>query len=243
MTDTASAPAADPAAPDPTPSPAAAIAPPVAGASTGGSAAAKPRPKAQQRKGPPRSKPAHPVLDKLFELHPQLFGAQFKPLKIGIFEDLLARHPDAFQREELKVALGLHARSTAYLESVAEGLQRHDLDGQPVAPLAPEHVHHAIMEVFRRRQQRTKDDLRPHVISRLVAAIEASGLLPAEYAETMRTQDATNNAILEEAVAQLAQKAARREALSRAFAASGQSIEAFAEMYGMDLAEVKRTLG
>jgi sRNA-binding protein len=197
----------------------------------------------QQRRGPPRGKPAHPVLDKLFELHPQLFGAQFKPLKIGIFEDLLARHPEAFQRDELKVALGLHARSTAYLECVAAGLPRHDLDGQPVSELSPEHVHHAVMEVFRRRQQRTKEDLRPRVISRLVAAIEASGLPPAEYAEQMRTQDATNNALLDEAVAQLAQKVAKREALSRAFTASGQTMEAFAEMYGMDLEEVKRTLG
>ena len=202
--------------------------------------APKPRPK---RKAPPRGKPAHPVLDKLFELHPQLFGAQFKPLKIGIFEDLLARHPDAFPRDELKVALGLHARSTAYLESVAAGLQRHDLDGQPVAPVAPEHVHHAIMEVFRRRQQRTKEDLRPRVVPRLVAAIEASGLSPQEYAEQMRTQDEVGNAILDEAVAYLAAKAARREALARAFQASGLSMEAFAEMYGMDPGEVKRTLG
>lgn len=203
----------------------------------------KPRPKQQQRKGPPRGKPAHPVLDKLFELHPQLFGAQFKPLKIGIFEDLLARHPDAFQREELKAALGLHARSTAYLECVAAGLQRHDLDGQPVAPVAPEHVHHAIIEVFRRRQQRTREDLRPYVGPRLVAAIEASGLSPTEYAEKMRTQDEIANALLDEAIAQVAQRAAKREALSRAFTASGQTMEAFAEMYGMDLAEVKRTLG
>lgn len=202
--------------------------------------APKPRPK---RKAPPRGKPAHPVLDKLFELHPQLFGAQFKPLKIGIFEDLLARHPDAFPRDELKVALGLHARSTAYLESVAAGLQRHDLDGQPVAPVAPEHVHHAIMEVFRRRQQRTKEDLRPRVVPRLVAAIEASGLSPQEYAEQMRTQDEVGNAILDEAVAYLAAKSARREALARAFQASGLSMEAFAEMYGMDPGEVKRTLG
>ena len=202
--------------------------------------AAKPRPK--QRKGPPRPRAAHPVLEKLFELHPLLFGAHFKPLKIGIFEDLLARHPDAFQRDELKAALGLHARSTAYLESVAAGLQRHDLDGQPVAPAAPEHVHHAIIEVFRRRQQRTKEDLRPRVMPKLVAAIEASGLSPAEYTEQMRTQDETANAILDEAVAQLAQKTAKREALARAFQASGQTLEAFAEMYGMDLADVRRTL-
>ncbi|MDQ6881357.1 MAG: ProQ/FINO family protein [Pseudomonadota bacterium] len=197
----------------------------------------------QQRKAAAVPRQAHPVLEKLFELHPQLFGARFKPLKIGVFDDLLARHPDAFKKEDLKIALGLHARSTAYLESVATGQQRHDLDGQPVAPVAPEHVHHAIMEVFRRRQVRTREDLRPRVVHKLVAAIEASGLSPAEYAEKMRTQDETSNAILDEAIGQLAQKAAKREALSRAFIASGQTMEAFAEMYGMDLGQVKRTLG
>ena len=184
MTDTATPPTVQPPAPTPA------------------AAARPPRSKQQQqRKGPPRGKPAHPVLDKLFELHPELFGAQFKPLKIGIFEDLMTRHPEAFQRDELKVALGLHARSTAYLECVAAGLQRHDLDGQAVAPVAPEHVHHAIIEVFRRRQQRTKEDLRPYVVPRLVVAIEASGLAPTEYAVQVRTQDETINAILDEAVA------------------------------------------
>ncbi|GAC1605157.1 MAG: hypothetical protein NVS3B2_11350 [Ramlibacter sp.] len=199
--------------------------------------------RSKQRKPPAGGKPVLPVLEKLFELHPQLFGAQFKPLKIGIFDDLLTRHPDAFQREELKSALGLHARSTAYLESVASGLQRHDLDGRPVAPVAPEHVHHAIMEVFRRRQQRTKDDLRPRVVARLAAALEASGMTPQEYGERMRTQDETSNALLEQAVAQASQRLAKREALGRAFQASGLTMEAFADMYGMDLADVRRTLG
>ncbi len=203
---------------------------------------AHPKQPQQQRKAPVNPRQAHPVLEKLFELHPQLFGARFKPLKIGVFDDLLARHPDAFKKEDLKVALGLHARSTAYLESVATGQQRHDLDGQPVAPVAPEHVHHAIMEVFRRRQLRTREDLRPRVVSRLTAAIQASGLTPPEYAERMRTQDASSNEILEQALAQLAQTAAKREALSRAFQASGLSVEAFAEMYGMDPNEVRRTL-
>lgn len=226
MTDTCPAPTSPPVQPGPAAS----------------AAAPRARPKAP-RKAPPRGRPAHPVLEKLFELHPQLFGARFKPLKIGIFEDLLARHPEAFQRDELTVALGLHARSTRYLECVAAGLQRHDLDDQPVAPVAPEHVHHAIIEVFRRRQQRSKEDLRPRVVPLLVGAIEASGLAPAEYAEKMRTQDEIANAMLDEAVAELARRAAKKEALARAFQASGQSMEAFAEMYGMELAEVKRTLG
>ena len=199
------------------------------------------RPK-PQRKGPPRAREPHPVLQKLFELHPQLFGAQFRPLKIGVFEELMTRHPEAFKREDLKVALGLHARSTAYLESVASGLQRHDLDGNAVAPVAPEHVHHAILEAFRRRQARTKEDLRPHVVTRLVVAIEASGISPQDYAVQMRTQDEQSSALLDAAVARLAERSAKREALTRAFQASGLDVQAFAEMYGMDPAEVAHTL-
>ena len=64
-----------------------------------------------------------------------MFGAQFLPLKLGVFQDLLALHPDVFKRDELKVALGLHARSTRYLESVASGLPRHDLNGDAVEPV------------------------------------------------------------------------------------------------------------
>lgn len=196
-----------------------------------------------QRKGPSRAREAQPVLEKLFELYPHLFGADFKPLKIGAFEDLMTRHPETFKREELKVAMGLHARSTPYLQSVAAGKQRHDLDGNAVEPVAPEHVHHAIMEVFRRRQVRTKEDLRPRVVARLAAAIEASGISTQDYGQRMRTQDEVSNSILDEAVARVAQAAAKREALTRAYQASGLSMEAFAEMYGMNPAEVARALG
>ena len=238
MNDTESAPAEGEFSP-PAPAMTAAAAPARAASPAAAAAAGKPRP----TRNPNRPRPVHPVLQKLFELHPKLFGARFKPLKIGVFGDLLARHPEAFKRDELKVALGLHARSTAYLECVAAGLQRHDLDGNAVEPVAPEHVHHAIMEVFRRRQTRTQEDLRPRVVARLVAAIEASALAPPEYAARMRTQDELSNSILDEAVSRLAERAAKREALLRAFQASGVSVEAFAEMYGMDVGEVKRTLG
>ena len=59
----------------------------------------------------------HPVLEQLADLYPHLFGAVFRPLKRGIFQDLLAAHPDAFEREALKVALGIHTRSTRYLHN------------------------------------------------------------------------------------------------------------------------------
>ena len=53
---------------------------------------------------------------------------------------------------------------------------------------------------------------------------------------------AAAGAALDEAVAELGRQAARREALLRAFEASGKSEAEFAEMYGMVPAEVEATL-
>ncbi len=186
---------------------------------------------------PARSKQprALPVLEKLAALYPHLFGDMFLPLKRGIFQDLLAAHPDAFERETLKDALAFHTRSTRYLSSVAAGHQRHDLQGQAVEAMAPEHVHHALLEVFRRRQGRANEDLRPKLIERIVQAFEASGLSREAYAELVRSRDEAANAALDEALAEAAARSAKDEALLRAFEASGQkTVQAFADMYGMD---------
>jgi ProP effector len=186
---------------------------------------------------------ARPVLDKLAHFHPALFGARFLPLKLGIFHDLLAAHPDAFTKDELKAALGVHARSTRYLEAVASGLKRHDADGQPVEDVAPEHVHHAVMEVFRRRQARSKENLRPWVVERLVRAIDASGLPREAYVERVGARDDEALALLDEAFAEIAARTAKREAVRRAYEASGKSVEEFAEMYGMAAADVRAAIG
>ena len=185
---------------------------------------------------PPRT---HPALEELAALYPQLFGAVFRPLKRGIFQDILAAHPEAFEREALKVALGIHTRSTRYLQSVAAGDKRHDLSGQPVEDMAPEHVHHALLEVYRRKKARATEDLLPKLRNRMMAAFEASGLTREAYTELVQGRDEAANAILEEAFAEWSARNAKDEALLRAFEASGQTLEAFADMYGM----VPRTVG
>lgn len=206
----------------------------------------KPRGPQQQQQQPeaqraPRK--VNPVLERLFALYPQLFGARFVPLKLGVYEELIARHPEDFKAEDLKIAMGQHARSTRYLESVAAGHARHDLDGNALDPVAPEHVHHAILELHRRRSHRNPgEDLRPQLVTRIAKAIEASGLDHEAYAVLVRSRDANNNAIVDEALAELAQQAAKREALLRAFEASGRSEQEFADMYGMKPGDVTRTL-
>lgn len=180
-----------------------------------------------------------PVLEKLFELYPHLFGERFLPLKLGIFQELLAAHPDDFKRDTLKIALGVHTRSTRYLQSVAAGLKRHDLQGNAVEDVAPEHVFLSIVELFQRRQARNPDDLRPKLRAQLVAAYDKSGLSRQDYLARMGAPAEAIQAVLDEALAEVDQQRARRAALLKAFDASGKTVEEFADMLGMKVGEVK----
>lgn len=185
-----------------------------------------------------RTRSVQPVLEKLFELYPHLFGASFLPLKLGIFQDLLAAHPEHFQRDSLKAALGFHTRSTRYLQCVAAGHKRHDLQGNAGDDVAPEHVYLTLLELFRRRQARAREDLRPKFRAQLMAAFEASGLSRQDYQARVQTNDVEATALLEEAFAEREQKVAKREALRRTFESSGKTAEEFADMYGIDKREL-----
>jgi ProP effector len=193
---------------------------------------------AGQGKGP-RS---HPLLDQLAAWYPALFGAELRPLKRGIFQDLLEARASEIDKDALKLALSIHTRSTRYLTVVAAGLQRHDLQGQPVEAMAPEHVHHALLEVFRRRQMRAGENLTDKLRNRIVQAFEASGLTREDYAERVRGRDDKANALLDEALAEASARAAKDEALLRAFEASGQTPEAFADMYGLPVRQAAQAL-
>lgn len=199
-------------------------------------------PTARKGKSRPAKSDVMPVLEQLAALYPALFGAQFLPLKRGIFQDILDANPNTFEREALKGALSLHTRSTRYLSAVSSGAQRHDLNGQPVEAMAPEHVHHALLEVFRRRQARTPDDLRPKLRQRIAQVFLASGMSAVDYADLVRSRDDEANALLDAALAEAQAQAAKSEALHRAYATSGKTVEAFAEMYGLDARAVGNLL-
>ena len=201
--------------------------------------AAAPAAKSEARAKPAeRKQAALPVLEQLFGLYPHLFGADFLPLKRGIFQDLLERHPEVFQRDSLKAALSVHARSTRYLQCVAAAKARHDLDGAAVEDVAPEHVFQAVVELHRRRQVRTQEDLLPKLRAQLAVAFEASGLSRADYLERVQVQDEKIAALLDEVLNEGVQKMARQEALFKAFEASGKSARDFAGMYGVQERDV-----
>jgi ProP effector len=183
-----------------------------------------------------------PVLQKLFELYPHLFGNTFLPLKLGTYQDLMAAHPDVFQKDSLKAALGFHARSTRYLQCVVSGKKRHDLQGNPVDDVSPEHVYVSLLQLFSRRQARSRIDLRAEFRAQLVSAFEASGLSRQEYQLRVQTNEAEATLLLEEALAEYDAKFAKQTALKRAFESSGKSAAEFAEMYGLDQHDVLTAL-
>lgn len=191
---------------------------------------------------PKRFEQVAPVLEKLFELYPQLFGQRFLPLKLGVFQDLLGAHPTVFKRDMLKAALGVHTRSTRYLQAVANGLPRHDLQGQPVQDMAPEHVMMAIIELHARRQARNPQDLQPKLRAQMVHAYQSAGLSRTDYLARLPNLPEPMARLLDEVMAQVDQQRARDAALIKAFEASGKTPEAFAESLGMPLAQVRAAL-
>lgn len=211
---------------------------PTGGRGRGNGQGRKPAVDGNRRPAPPQ----HPVLAQLSTLYPVLFGTKPLPLKRGILQDLLAAHPDALTKDGLKEALALYTRSTRYLTAMASGQARHDLGGHAVEAVAPEHQHHALLEVFKRRHARTGEDVRGELRSRMVLAAEQSGLAPADYALRVRNKDEAANAILDDAMADLASRVAREQALLQAFEGSGKTVNEFAGMYGLHPIEAAATL-
>jgi sRNA-binding protein len=206
-------------------------------AAPAGPAAAQPAANARPARVP------HPVLLQLAQQYPALFGDSPKPLKRGIFQDLQAALGEALEKDGLKQALALHTRSTRYLNAVASGMARHDLQGAEVEAMAPEHVLHALMEVFRRKKPRDGEDLQAKLARRIGQAFVASGLNRDAYLEKVQLRDPAAQAVVEAALAEVAAQDARAEAVLRAFEGSGaDSVEAFADMYGMNVHQVQRQL-
>lgn len=72
----------------------------------------------------------------------QLSGAfavfrNVQPLAVGIHKEIRARLPD-IDPALFRRAMKLHTDSTRYLQALANGKDRHDLDGQPSGVVTPE---------------------------------------------------------------------------------------------------------
>jgi ProP effector len=73
----------------------------------------------------------HEGIAQLAELYPNCFRQPRQPLKIGIHNDVIARHPE-LRPSLIASALKTYTRSLGYLETLKAGSARIDLEGNPV---------------------------------------------------------------------------------------------------------------
>ena len=91
--------------------------------------------------------------------YPKAFNAaEPKPLKIGIQEDLVA--DDKVSRGKIKRALATYVRNPRYLQSIVEGADRVDLNGDASGTVNESEAGHAkakLAEYKQRRVERQKE--------------------------------------------------------------------------------------
>jgi len=73
----------------------------------------------------------HEGIAQLAELYPSCFRQPRQPLKIGIHNDIIARHPE-LRPSLIASALKMYTRSPGYLETLEAGAARIDLEGNQV---------------------------------------------------------------------------------------------------------------
>jgi ProP effector len=95
----------------------------------------------------PKLNSSKEVIAFLSERFPHCFSAEgeARPLKIGIFQDLVARVEGEMNlsKTQLRSALRLYTSSWRYLYGIKAGATRVDLDGNPCGVLDEQHVEHA----------------------------------------------------------------------------------------------------
>lgn len=95
----------------------------------------------------PKLNSSKEVIAFLAERFPHCFSAEgeARPLKIGIFQDLVARVEGEMNlsKTQLRSALRLYTSSWRYLYGIKAGATRVDLDGNPCGVLDEQHVEHA----------------------------------------------------------------------------------------------------
>ncbi|MBI0529456.1 RNA chaperone ProQ, partial [Dickeya dianthicola] len=95
----------------------------------------------------PKLNSSKEVIAYLAERFPLCFTleGEARPLKIGIFQDLVERVSESehVSKTQLRSALRLYTSSWRYLYGVKLGAQRVDLDGNPCGELEQQHVEHA----------------------------------------------------------------------------------------------------
>ena len=97
------------------------------------------------------------ILDRLCREFPAAFvhyQGRRRPLKVGIFHDILDRLGPAIDQKLLRRALGAYVRNFGYLRALQPGAERINLAGEPCATVSADEAAHAAVVLAGLRAKR-----------------------------------------------------------------------------------------
>ncbi|UVK77026.1 MAG: RNA chaperone ProQ [Sodalis sp. Fle] len=124
------------------------------------------------------------VISFLVKRFPLCFAnvGESRPLKIGIFQDLVERiqGEDNLSKTQLRSALRLYTSSWRYLYGIKFGAQRIDLDGNPCGELDVQHVKHARKQLEEAKARIQQDKKRENNKTMVFRRSSSAGQLSAK---------------------------------------------------------------
>lgn len=135
----------------------------------------------------PKFNSSKKIITFLAKRFPQCFIAEGKarPLKIGIFQDIVARltEEDGISKTQLRSALRMYTSSWRYLYGVKEGAKRVDLDGNDCGDLESEHVEYTRQQLMdakaRIQAQRTEQKVKKREFQQKLQKVDNEKILSA----------------------------------------------------------------
>lgn len=142
----------------------------------------------------PKLNSSKEVIAFLAERFPLCFSAEgeARPLKIGIFQDLVERvQEENLSKTQLRAALRLYTSSWRYLYGVKVGAQRIDLDGNACGELEQQHVDHARQQLEEAKARVQAQRAERNAKKRDAAGAEPHPLRPAGKKPVARREGVT----------------------------------------------------
>lgn len=161
----------------------------------------------------------------LMLLYPGVFGAAVRPLKVGIFNDLLAAHEGCVKRHTIHALLASHTSQAVYLVAIINGGARYALDGSiagEVTDAERASAKERLGQIRRDNSHLAKKDR-----SATLKAFEASHLSKKEFAEQNGLTEAELSSVLSKGRIERRRRQKKRLQLVERFEKSQLSLEEF----------------
>ncbi|AKJ42082.1 RNA chaperone ProQ [Pragia fontium] len=198
----------------------------------------------------PKLNSSKEVIAYLAEKFPLCFTleGEARPLKIGIFQDVVTRLPEEtlFSKTQLRTALRLYTSSWRYLHGLKSNAQRVDLDGADCGMLEEQHVEHARkqleeakarVQAQRAAQRKEAGESAPKRRPRPAAKKSAQGTNPTQPSSRTQPQakaNAKSAPVRAEAQAKPVEKSRPASAADIAALKAGQNVRVRAGQSAMD---------